>query len=328
MTINRNNFEAYLLDYIEGNLDPVFTAELMAFLAENPEFDNYLPENEIKKLDTGDQVFVNKNILKKDFQDIQHINPTNFDEFCIASVEGLLNPNQEKRLHKYIEMNPGKEKDLAAYRNMKLKPDHNILFENKQSLKKQGGKIVPVRILYFAVSIAAAILFIIWLMPAGRQTGQAAAGLSELEILVPQKTTVHKNHHTVRLSSAAAVNTSAPLSPSDKNTASDEVPYIVEEITLASIEPLRGNVFDGSEYPLPELGNAPKKNPARNMWNDIVNSENMLQAIVSHIDFWKTAEKAISGINYLTESQLSLAKTSDGLQVNTESYSIEGSKVK
>jgi hypothetical protein len=328
MTINRNNIEAYLLDYIEGNLDPVYTAELMAFLAENPEFEYYLPESDIKKLDTGSNFFENKNLLKKDFQDIRQINPANFDEFCIASVEGLLDPNQEKRLLDYIEMNPELEKNLVTYRNMKLTPDYSVVFENKNSLKKQGGKLVHVRFLYFAVSIAAAIIFIIWLLPAGRETGQLTAKVNELEILIPQKTTGKKIHNTVRTTSVPVVKTSDVITPSDENAASGEVPYIAEEVTLASLDPLRGNVTVGSELPLPELRSAPKKQPARKTWNDILNSENMLQAIVSHIDFWKTAEKAISGINYLTESQLSLAKTSDGLQVNTESFSIEGTKVK
>jgi hypothetical protein len=328
MTINRNNFEAYLLDYIEGNLDPVYSAELMAFLAENPEFENYLPENELKKLNTGSHLFENKSLLKKDFQDIRQINPANFDEFCIASVEGLLDPNQEKRLHNYINMNPELENDLDTYRNMKLTPDYSVVFENKHSLKKQGGIIVPVRFLYLAVSIAAAIIFIIWLFPDGRHTGQPTAKVNELVIPIPQKTTGKKIKTTVRTLSAPLVKTAGTMAPSDENDGPDEEPFIFEEITLASLEPLRGNVTDGSELPLPELSSSPKKQPARNMWNDIVNSENMLQAIVSHIDFWKTAEKAISGINYLTESQLSFTKTNEGLQVNTESYSIEGSKVK
>jgi hypothetical protein len=70
---------------------------------------------------------------------------------------------------------------------------------------------------------------------------------------------------------------------------------------------------------------------AKGLLEDLFTSDSFLGSLVSHIDFWKTAEKAISGLNYLTETQLSLDRTVDengnltSLVVNTESYTIEGS---
>jgi len=37
MQINRNNYEAYFLDYRENNLSPEQVAELMIFLEQNPD---------------------------------------------------------------------------------------------------------------------------------------------------------------------------------------------------------------------------------------------------------------------------------------------------
>ena len=37
MKINQHNYETYLLDYIEGRLDPHTIAELESFLATHPE---------------------------------------------------------------------------------------------------------------------------------------------------------------------------------------------------------------------------------------------------------------------------------------------------
>jgi hypothetical protein len=37
MNINRENYEAYLLDYFEKELDPATVAELMLFLELNPD---------------------------------------------------------------------------------------------------------------------------------------------------------------------------------------------------------------------------------------------------------------------------------------------------
>ncbi|HEX2394613.1 MAG TPA: hypothetical protein VHI78_04665, partial [Bacteroidales bacterium] len=61
MTINRNNFEEYLLDYLEGNLDPLLTAELMAFIAENPRYEKFVPEGGLQSLISGDDRFPAKN---------------------------------------------------------------------------------------------------------------------------------------------------------------------------------------------------------------------------------------------------------------------------
>jgi hypothetical protein len=37
MSINKQNYEAYFLDYIEGCLDDSATLEMMAFIRNNPE---------------------------------------------------------------------------------------------------------------------------------------------------------------------------------------------------------------------------------------------------------------------------------------------------
>ena len=71
MTINRNNFEAYLLDYLEGNLNPLLTADLMAFLAENPEFEKYIPDYDSSLSLSAMQPYPQKNQLKKELSDLR-----------------------------------------------------------------------------------------------------------------------------------------------------------------------------------------------------------------------------------------------------------------
>jgi len=65
MTVNKNNFEEYMLDYLEGNLDPLLAADLMAFLAENPEYEKYLPEYDPNFSLAGSCEYPQKNLLKK-----------------------------------------------------------------------------------------------------------------------------------------------------------------------------------------------------------------------------------------------------------------------
>jgi len=37
MTINRNNYEAFIIDFIDGNLSPALRDELLVFLNQNPD---------------------------------------------------------------------------------------------------------------------------------------------------------------------------------------------------------------------------------------------------------------------------------------------------
>src|SRR5512145_2917276 len=128
MTINRNNFEAYLLDYIEGNLDPLLSADLMAFLAENPEFEKYLPDYDSTISLSGTHEYTRKNFLKKDFADVPELTPQNFEEFCIAACEGLLSDADMNRLTTFIDGNQERQQTLDLYRNLKLHPDTTVIF--------------------------------------------------------------------------------------------------------------------------------------------------------------------------------------------------------
>jgi hypothetical protein len=64
------------------------------------------------------------------------------------------------------------------------------------------------------------------------------------------------------------------------------------------------------------------------------NESSLVNALLKRINFWKAAETAVSGFNYLTESQLSLTRNTDengrlrGLALEMEDYSITGNKIK
>jgi len=66
MKINRENYEVYFLDYLEGKLPPDLVDELLIFMDKNPDL-----KDEFEGLDTvalapdEDIVFENKDSLKK-----------------------------------------------------------------------------------------------------------------------------------------------------------------------------------------------------------------------------------------------------------------------
>ncbi|MGZ4048212.1 MAG: hypothetical protein ACXVNN_02550 [Bacteroidia bacterium] len=130
MNINKNNYEAFFLDYHEGNLSPQQVADLLLFIEQHPElkeefesFENFTLE------DFSGITFENKSGLKKE------ITNDNKDEYFIRSVEDTLSSIEKNLLDNFIKQHPQYIADLNLFQKTKLNPDSSIVFENKESLK-------------------------------------------------------------------------------------------------------------------------------------------------------------------------------------------------
>jgi len=143
MKINRDNYEAYFLDYFEGQLSPEMVQEVLLFVELNPDLKNIFTDFEAVTL-TGedDIVFENKAGLKKNqvFATSQ-INDSNYEEFLIGETEGLLDTNQLSALDEFISINPQFENDRRLFSLAHLTTDSEVVFEAKESLKQ---KAIPV----------------------------------------------------------------------------------------------------------------------------------------------------------------------------------------
>ncbi len=136
INININNYEAYFLDYHEGNLSLDLVKELMDFLSQHPElkeeFESFDP---LTLQDAEKTVYAEKEALKK-----QGINPYTFDNYAIEYIERTLPPVLQNDLKAFIIQNPLYKKELKLYQQTKLSPDTSIIFEDKHSLKKGIGR--------------------------------------------------------------------------------------------------------------------------------------------------------------------------------------------
>ena len=65
MKINRNNYEAFLIDFLDGTLDAVLVAELMLFLEANPDIREEFDGIEDVSLESQNIHFTEKDFLKK-----------------------------------------------------------------------------------------------------------------------------------------------------------------------------------------------------------------------------------------------------------------------
>jgi len=157
--INRNNYESYFLDYLEGNLDDKRKAELISFLNENPDL-----KEEVNGLETirfgRDQVnFAGKTSLKKGLT-LSEPGYTLFDELALDRLEGELSENQLREFDQLISEDPEKKKEYELYEKTLLKPDKKLRYTGKAGLKR--GKTIQIyrNTIYRSVALAASILIL------------------------------------------------------------------------------------------------------------------------------------------------------------------------
>lgn len=343
MTINRINFEAYLLDYLEGNLDPLLTADLMAFLAENPEFEKSIPDYDTRQLPLSDtQSYKHKGSLIKDFTDLPEVTAGNFDEFCIAACEGLLVESDLTRLSAYIRLHPEKQRELDLFRKIKLQPDLTVCYTGKNELKKKQDS-ASLRYLYYALGIAAsvALLFLLVLRkPAGTvytETGPVNTPKMENavqlpDVMPPPDATIQPESGT----SAGEKRSKPYISQNPETTPVEGTRELPALPALAKLEPVADLKVFTAVQPPPVTDHLAKtavthRNPVQNrIYTGNTFADTRIGSLFNRIDFWKTAETAISGFNYLTESNISVDRITDesgnltSLLIQSDSYTITG----
>lgn len=168
MMINEHNYELYFIDYLDGNINPDQESELLAFLALHPDKKDELEALKQMHVTAGSEIFENKNSLKKSINDIPEINESNFDEFCIARLEGDLSITSLKKYQEFISQDREKQKVEDLYKRTFLKPETHVTFPAKSKLKKFDKKAFYRRLMYYSTSVAAAVLLAVVLFKLDR----------------------------------------------------------------------------------------------------------------------------------------------------------------
>jgi len=156
MKINRNNYEAWLLDLFEGNLSPEQEADVALFLEQNPdlkvdaeEFDKVsLPPEKQIRLDNS---FTGK-LKRPIISPVGKINSSNYEDFFIAWYEDTLRDDEKVNLEQFLHENPEFNEEFLLYGKIKLPKEKGIIYPDKNSLKKTA--IIP---LYSKIGVIASV---------------------------------------------------------------------------------------------------------------------------------------------------------------------------
>ncbi|MFW6351850.1 MAG: hypothetical protein ACOC2E_05650 [Bacteroidota bacterium] len=133
MKITRENYEAFFLDYHEGNLSAKQKEALEAFLVVNPDLKKELDGFELITIEKDSSTeFDAKHILKKTSDHTL----SNYDSELIAALEDDLNETDKATFLQSLQNNQNKKKDFETYKKTKIHADEQIIFPGKSSLKK------------------------------------------------------------------------------------------------------------------------------------------------------------------------------------------------
>ncbi len=134
-TINISNYEEFLIDFLDGNLDEDTRALVVLFLEQNPiiaeEFDgiaNYEVEQCIEP-------FKDKDSLKVQFDTLVLLNQENYEFYFIAYHEGDLSKDEIIQLDDFLELNPNLLDEFNQFAEVSSINAEDVVFENKDSLK-------------------------------------------------------------------------------------------------------------------------------------------------------------------------------------------------
>jgi hypothetical protein len=155
--ITKENIEAYLLDFLEGNLSQFEIKELMDFVALHPEYNNDL-ELESVPIDVSIQ-FPDKASLKKGFsvkpQVFSSLNANETELFIVAKIENELNEKEELHFNRALQADKNFEEQFKAFTKTIIPIDNSLIFENKEQLKRTAS-LAPIFDFRHVISYAAA----------------------------------------------------------------------------------------------------------------------------------------------------------------------------
>lgn len=133
--INFENYEAFLLDYAEGNLSPELSAELMLFLAQHPELSVDLEGFSEFRLSADDLPGTS---------DFSHLKKSDaglaeeLDRHLFALVEGESDAATEAEIARILKLEPKLERHFRAFMQTRLSVDVDQILPNKEALHQSS----------------------------------------------------------------------------------------------------------------------------------------------------------------------------------------------
>lgn len=135
MDINRNNYELFFIDYIDGNLTADQRAAVESFLLFNPDLQREIENLSNHVLIPQSLEYEDKILIKR--SDYSSVGLSNeFDYLCVSSVEGDINSDESSKLNHLINDNILMRSEYDQFHKTKLISNSKLVFPDKAKLKQ------------------------------------------------------------------------------------------------------------------------------------------------------------------------------------------------
>ncbi len=157
MGINRSNYEIWIIDWLDGNLNDFQISQVKLFLEDNPDIREELEELPSLTLEPSSSHYQHKDNLKRTPDDIS---PSQFEYISTAYLEGDLSSDQKDELAKIIENDPERRRIFDTIQKTRLVPQR-IVYRYKKRLIRLTLTQKVIRFSAIGLSAAALIAFIV-----------------------------------------------------------------------------------------------------------------------------------------------------------------------
>jgi len=191
MKITRENYEIFLIDYLDENLDAESNLELESFLEENPDIKEEMDGLQSYCLKQTTVSFPNKeDLLQSEF------GVTETERLLVGELERDLTADEQNQLLELKRNRPELERDTKLFGFTKLKADLSLRFADKATLKRQQ-RILPLWSYAAAASIVLAITagMLFWDTNSSLNT-QTASDLESEQVLQPAESSTYASSAT------------------------------------------------------------------------------------------------------------------------------------
>ncbi|KAA2245178.1 hypothetical protein F0L74_04245 [Chitinophaga agrisoli] len=161
-TITLENYETFLLSYIDGELNETERTALEAFLKKHPHVEQELEIWQSTRLQAGDTpVFEQKEML---YRHTDSITPENYETYLLSYIDGELSPAEETAVQAFLGQHPELKGALELLERTRLTPDPALRMPGKSQLYWHSRTTIrPVWWWGAAAAVLAGCLF--WLLP-------------------------------------------------------------------------------------------------------------------------------------------------------------------
>jgi hypothetical protein len=198
MQIDRSNYEIWLIDWLDGNLDDAEVAQLQLFLRDNSDIKEEYEELTMFRLSTPGEPFHRKNDLKKTTANLPE---SQFEYLCVAFFENDLSSEQAAELLEIIDEDPRKKIIFDHLGKTKLSPPE-YTYKHKKRLLRRSFAQNFIRISAIGLSAAAITVLVVVMyvlkpesIPVNMEnTTQNTVSTNKVQ--EPQKTVVREKENT------------------------------------------------------------------------------------------------------------------------------------